>query len=349
MISCNTVLVLGAGASMPYGFPSGVGLIQEICTSVEDRSTPYHLVRIALNGLLPQEVTFGDPEEHIQNFTTRLRDSELYSVDRFLAENKKYSTVGRMFIAAIIRSCESADMFNADSIRKRKRGGHWLRLFLNKLRNSLNRSHRRFADNKLSVVTFNYDRSLEEYINSTVPNWYAEDTNPEEIRRISSSVDVFHVYGDVDVKRAYHRSPPEIGFADDPPTSAEIYVLRNVFTTIHDWTSEPEETDSIQRAKRALSDADQILFLGFGFDSMNLNILGIDDDFLSDCSRKRCLSGKRFLAGTCLGMGWAEKADVSRSLNEKLTPVTADKWSHKKNHLYELDCYNFFRFADVIR
>ncbi|WP_156096076.1 hypothetical protein [Methanobacterium sp. SMA-27] len=43
MIKTPTVFVLGAGASIPYGYPSGEKLREEICHELEDPSHPYGL------------------------------------------------------------------------------------------------------------------------------------------------------------------------------------------------------------------------------------------------------------------------------------------------------------------
>jgi hypothetical protein len=41
MIKTPTVFVLGPGASIPYGYPSGEKLREEICHELEDPSHPY--------------------------------------------------------------------------------------------------------------------------------------------------------------------------------------------------------------------------------------------------------------------------------------------------------------------
>jgi hypothetical protein len=71
MIKHNTVLVLGAGASCPYGFPSGRTLIDKITHSVGEQGS--HLYERLVN---------RDFEHRsIKEFSNALRESPLSSID----------------------------------------------------------------------------------------------------------------------------------------------------------------------------------------------------------------------------------------------------------------------------
>jgi hypothetical protein len=72
MISKNTVLVLGAGASYPYGFPLGKQLKQKIL-SLQERPDDYSAVH-----------ELGYLERDISEFQRRFRGSQLDSIDLFL-------------------------------------------------------------------------------------------------------------------------------------------------------------------------------------------------------------------------------------------------------------------------
>jgi hypothetical protein len=65
MITTPTVFILGAGASIPYGFPSGLDLVDMICGPAGDR----------------KYIQFGVDQATAESFITALRQSDQQSVD----------------------------------------------------------------------------------------------------------------------------------------------------------------------------------------------------------------------------------------------------------------------------
>jgi hypothetical protein len=72
MISKPTVFVLGAGASMPYGFPSGKALCNSICN--DTRNWP----------------SFGIDTDIYHEFATALQTTKQSSVDAFLEHRQEF-------------------------------------------------------------------------------------------------------------------------------------------------------------------------------------------------------------------------------------------------------------------
>ena len=86
MIRTPTVLVLGAGASMPYGFPSGQGLKENIISfGAEVHKRIEHLPRCT--------------QERFQEFQRELRYSSQSSVDAFLEHRPELVPLGKALIA----------------------------------------------------------------------------------------------------------------------------------------------------------------------------------------------------------------------------------------------------------
>jgi hypothetical protein len=83
MITTETVFILGAGASMPYGFPSGEQLV--------DKSIEY------LKGRLLERYEFNPTE--IRVFESELTASRKRSVDAFLEHRPEFRTIGKTAIA----------------------------------------------------------------------------------------------------------------------------------------------------------------------------------------------------------------------------------------------------------
>lgn len=86
MIRRQTVFVLGAGASYPYGFPTGEGLVNEV---------------ISLAGLdrtLDAFLYNGCVDLDVKRFARDLADSDSPSVDSFLEHRPDFLRIGKLAI-----------------------------------------------------------------------------------------------------------------------------------------------------------------------------------------------------------------------------------------------------------
>ena len=92
MITTPTVLVLGAGASVPYGFPSGLELLEQINGNLE------YLNHSWWNIIERLEVT----REEVSYFLQELLFSGQPSVDAFLEHRSEFLKVGKLVIALAI-------------------------------------------------------------------------------------------------------------------------------------------------------------------------------------------------------------------------------------------------------
>jgi hypothetical protein len=86
----------------------------------------------------------------LKDFAAKLRDSGRDSVDAFLEHNPNFLDVGKPSIAATLIPHEDPDAIQ---------DGDWYR----NLFNAMNAPFAEFENNKLAVITYNYDRSLEFY------------------------------------------------------------------------------------------------------------------------------------------------------------------------------------------
>ena len=98
MISTNTTLVLGAGASIAMGYPTGGELRLELLklTNVDKRQFSIE------SGL------YAAGEEHLQGFIDAFRRSQMYSIDAFLARRPEFTDIGKRAIAAVLLEREAA-------------------------------------------------------------------------------------------------------------------------------------------------------------------------------------------------------------------------------------------------
>src|SRR4051794_36706351 len=91
MIREPTVFILGAGASIPYGFPSGYELRKVICQAA-----------VGPNQSLPQllQRTLNTDPQAIMQFASEFLHSGQMSIDAFLSRRMELATIGKLCIAA---------------------------------------------------------------------------------------------------------------------------------------------------------------------------------------------------------------------------------------------------------
>lgn len=179
MISKPTVLVLGAGASAPYGFPTGEEFAKQVCDGLLVRQNA------ELRGQLLQ---LGFQADELSCFRRRLRRSGQPSVDAFLEkkENRDFRDIGKAAIACVLAAREDEGALYAAEPKE-----HWYAYLFQQMDRDAERET--FHENKLSVVTFNYDRSVEHFLHNSLQNTYG--MNDADTARLLQRITILHVYG----------------------------------------------------------------------------------------------------------------------------------------------------------
>jgi hypothetical protein len=123
MITTPTVLVLGAGASYPYGFPTAAGLRQDICHAFEAPDTNASVLIASYAG--------GDIDrERVFEFRQAFLKSGQPSIDAFLDRRSEFLHIGKLAIAYCLIPYESEQHLYA---RDHQRGGDWYQYLALKL------------------------------------------------------------------------------------------------------------------------------------------------------------------------------------------------------------------------
>lgn len=246
------VLVLGAGASKAYGYPVGQELRQQI---IELRPDDARSV-----GIVSEFHNTAELEDFLK-FQQAFRLSQLYSIDAFLARRPEFAQVGKLAIAAILLSKENEGNLFSEAAGK----DHWYQYLFNSLAKD---GWEEFSFDDLSVVTFNYDRSLELYLLMTMQATY--NVSRDEASKRLKTLRIVHVYGCVcDALPGFAGYIKADGSLDPEKAAAAAGGLQVI----------PEgRTDSrtLIEARALLRKANAICFLGFGFDSMNVERLASD-------------------------------------------------------------------------
>ncbi len=248
MIAKPTVLILGAGASCDYGFPSGRDLLLGICRGIDSNSS------IKTNLI---EAGFVDPD--IAEFRMALDRSGQPSVDAFLENREDYLSLGKTAIACHLIPFENAESFTRTGVRN-----GWYEY----LWHQLNAPKSEFCANRLSVITFNYDRSLECYLSMVLRNSYG--LSDAEVAVQLQHVPIVHIHGQLG-----EFSPlPHVGRKYEPTLNKDaIRTAVDGIKVVHEATDSSADLD---QAYQLLSEAEVVCFLGFGYHDQNMIRLRLD-------------------------------------------------------------------------
>lgn len=108
MITERAVFVLGAGASKPYGYPTGAELRNEICSNFVNQ---YHA------NVLRGESSHTHREmrlRSVRGFTETFFKSSTKSIDLFLSRNPDFAEFGKLAIIASILDAEAKSTFREE-------------------------------------------------------------------------------------------------------------------------------------------------------------------------------------------------------------------------------------------
>jgi hypothetical protein len=278
MLKEKICLVLGAGASRPYGLPTSQDLRHIVlggtyASSAFDRLEKGSGKNVAAQYL--QLVTsWGVSRSDLEAFQSEFFKAQRVSIDAFLAQRKKqFEHVGRIAIAAAILMCENHYQLTEN----------WYQWLLE----LLIRDGPDFERGKLFIISFNYDRSLEFFL------WRAFRASfgltAQKADEMLSRIGIVHVYGDVGVLSGN----PDIvvPFGD----TKRIGVAADSI----DIAAVGKKLASAKRINEFLGGCDRICFLGFGFWKENLDVLKLER-----------FKGSKHVFASCFGLPRTIQMDV---------------------------------------
>lgn len=262
MINTQTLFILGAGASWPYGFPTGQGLREYIIYKF-----PEYYRQILTPYYNRSRSSMDEAMVEVDHFIKAFKGAPRTTIDDFLSINPAYQNIGKKAIATSILYYEKESKFGEDINNHQQED--WFSLLFNKMIEGFTSSNSLddFAKNKISFITFNYDRSLEHFFYTALLSYF--DSRKDDIILDTKKYIPFtisHVYGQIDksewdkeAKTSFYR--PSIDYQ-------WINVLKDNIKVI----GEREEKDDVEISK-LLSNAEIIFFLGFGYATENIEAL----------------------------------------------------------------------------
>jgi hypothetical protein len=288
MIKTPTVLVLGAGASTCFGYPSGQELKQNILA--------YYNQYDLLIGQL------GFTDRNTQEFVDALRASGRTSVDAFLEHRPDLVDIGKIEIALDLITHEKYPLlFEA-------RDNWYDYLF-----QQMNCEFTDFPKNKITFITFNYDRTLECYLFNALINSYGK--KEAEVAEILNQIPIIHVHGRLgnlpwqDPNGRPYSGTVIIDYQKKHPGYERILsYIKDAAQGIKIISEISDVETNFAPVVIPLQEAERIIFLGFGYNRVNLDRLFFNYN----------IGRHSKFYGTCVGLSGLEQSMVNNSFSNKV-------------------------------
>lgn len=264
-IQTPIVLILGAGASFDYEYPTGAGLRDRIIDGLRNES---HDVYRRISP--PGEKIYSSGL--VDDFRTQFARSSFPTIDQFLEENRNYEVIGKQSIVAALLPFENPDTLD------RRKDMRWYDFLWDKLVADFTQIDKttkarveNFTSHRLSIITFNYDRSLEEYLGRGLQHAFGFDDKSTMI--CLRHLKMIHVYGTLGPRPYIDANPRSYGDVEN------VFALQRTAEHIRIAGSRgDEEVDSqFALAHQEMEKAKRIVLLGFGYDEVNLQRLDLRD------------------------------------------------------------------------
>jgi hypothetical protein len=337
----KNVIVVGAGASKEFGLPTGAELTQSIAGIADIKfdvlgskleNGDYKLVETLR--LLAKKGTPKD--QSINSFlhgAWQIRDNMNLapSIDNFLdthRTNAHLVAFGKIAIVHAIQKAEqSSYLFFGDGrpedIFPRTKDT-WLTAFFRILVSQRDFASFLEAMFNITFVSFNYDRCIYQFLHYAAIGYF--NLNAEQIAQLHAALQVIYPYGSVGQFRS-DSLRTGFGIIEYHEQLLESSLRIRTFT-------EGAESVEIERIRKAIHQSDVVVFLGFGFLPLNVDLLFSGEVF----------NGKKVI-GTSKGLSMNSCQQIESGLSEYFPNVPFEPLGPIVDHNIELvncTCANFF-------
>lgn len=316
-----TLFILGAGASVDFGFPTGNILREELRRMYPDM----HIKSLSESVTRGKEIVHSDYrsfkaggtksisssilqtleavyalEPELSDFYDKFNNSPVYSIDEWLVNWPKLREVGCLILAYHILKAEAnSKVFRTET---------WAQYLMGLCGNT----KEQFEETEFLVMTFNYDRSFEHFLYLTLLNKYAYD--PQKAKKIVKDKVIHHIHGKLGALEWEEASEAEvIKYGEYRVPFDQLRAAANRIKVVH----ETDHSDDLSQRARALIDwADNVVFLGFAYYRENLKKLKISEQSEYDPLDKfKVKTGKTF-HGTCLGIEGTKRSQLESNYHQ---------------------------------
>lgn len=314
MIDKNTVFIIGAGGSYPYGFPLGIELRSEAYSKASSMFQEFHN---KMGGDYLNEIN-----NLAQQFSRHFKVSGDQSIDWFLKKFPEYGEVGKFLILDIILQAENDSKFLEEMEPDFKSQDWYWYLYTEMSKYLLGDTNPgNFLNNKISFITFNYDRSLEHFLHTCFTNGHSFKNYKLTPSELFKKIVIKHVYGQVaplDWQRKENQQ--FVGYKGYHQSYDLLDKLKGDIKLIDERNDKKNyEIGNI------IMNAERIFFLGFSYADENLEVLEIP----------KILNKEQWVYGTVYGMTENEMKKIRTKFSSNV--------NSEKMHFENIDCLGLLR------
>lgn len=292
-----TVIITGAGSSMEFGLPSGKDIFATLEKEAKNSISRWQGQPALINdGIIPTPsfsffnlISYLDEKDKV--FQTQLqqigRTIDLQfddSIDEYLYNNEKFQEVGKLLsVWRLYCSLYQEAIFNNKKILSR-RDDHmfktspiknatksWLASLAHKITKDC-QNVEELNQNKLTIITYNYDSLIEEGLYSLI----RASGKFEKLKKLDF-IDIIHVNGKLKTASTFPlkieawsgKSFLQQDILQDIKNNSKNIFMVNENTDI--------ETSAVRKvARNYIKNSQKIFSLGFAFDKNNVELIGLD-------------------------------------------------------------------------
>ncbi|WP_368516675.1 hypothetical protein [Rhizobium sp.] len=287
MFRDRTTFVIGAGASKEFGLPVGTELVKLIKArsqcDLNDLDQPIRpsdsFMHAMLDRLYPDRARFQRAVSALNLIHRGLHTA--VSIDAFIhrfQDDEDVVALGKLLIAIEIAQAESDSLMhpNATALNELKSEtahdtwiGSFLRILLDGVTNPSD------IGKNVTIICFNYDRCIEYYLADAISSAY--NIVIEDAEKIVAAMNIIHPYGTLGklpwVQVSIDDDTLEFGPNIDLNTRWLSIAQRNIRT----YTQQTHDVDATKKIHDAVGNCKVLVFLGFGFNNQNLDLLRVKE------------------------------------------------------------------------
>ncbi len=280
MIRTKTTFIIGAGASCELQMPSGPELVARIAQSLDFARYGAELQTrdsvLLLQYLGKAASRGGNGDEAMQAAALRIRTAAKLggSIDSILEQHNSdplILTCGKLAIAHFICQAESKSTLR---VTPRIEGDlplqgaeNWLYQLAMLVTSGVPRSQAERCLDDLSIICFNYDRSIEHFLPHAFVMAFGMSLQ-EAQRLVGAKLKVLRPYGSVG------RLPWQPGDTPDNEWGTENpWNIHNLAGNIRTLSEQQNNRQLIMGMQTAVASAKRLILLGFGFQPQNIDLL----------------------------------------------------------------------------
>ena len=278
MTERKNVVVLGAGASKEFGLPTGVELAAQIATIANIRFDDFGHNLVSGDHNLVTTLKLVDERRGINpllHAAWKIRDNMALapSIDNYLDTHKHDSDIvafGKIAICNAIQAAEgnSSLFVDTDTINPRLRTGElgdtWIQGLFKILVSKRDFEGFLAALRNITFISFNYDRCVQQYFSFAARSYF--DLSSQGVQDVLSALHIVFPYGSVG----------DFEFVQDHRTNFGVKNYRasllSAAEKIRTFT-EGSDSETVNEIRIAFENAKVVMFLGFGFLDLNMQLL----------------------------------------------------------------------------